>query len=58
MGKSVIVKESLYTHEELRAIDRIVEKEKNKEKMFKSEKEFSNYIKKLTKQTLNIGKIS
>lgn len=48
MGKFVIVKESSYTHEELRAIDHIVEKEKNRGKIFKSEKEFSNYIKKLT----------
>jgi hypothetical protein len=49
MGKSVIVKESSYTYEELKAIDCIVEKEKSKGKIFKSEKEFSNYIRKLTK---------
>ena len=38
-----------YTAEELKAIDRVVEKEKSKGKVFKSGKEFSVYIKKLTK---------
>ncbi|MBU0533558.1 MAG: AbrB/MazE/SpoVT family DNA-binding domain-containing protein [Candidatus Omnitrophica bacterium] len=38
-----------YTAAELQAIDRIVEKEKDKGKIFKSDKEFSSYIKKLTK---------
>ena len=38
-----------YTAEELRAIDRIVEKEKKHGKVFNTEKEFSAYIKKLTK---------
>ena len=38
-----------YTAEELQAIDRIVEKEKDKGKVFNSGKEFSTYIKKLTK---------
>lgn len=41
--------EPRYTAEELRAIDRIVEKEKGKAKSFKAGKEFSVYIKKLTK---------
>lgn len=40
-------KENRYTNKELRAIDHIVKKEKNRGKIFKSEKEFSNYIKKL-----------
>ena len=38
-----------YTAEELKAIDRVVEKEKSKGKVFKAGKEFSAYIKKLTK---------
>lgn len=38
-----------YTAEELKAIDRIVQKEKGKAKVFKSGKEFSGYVKKLTK---------
>lgn len=37
-----------FTPEELRAIDCIVEKEKGKAKVFKTAKEFSAYIKKLT----------
>jgi len=41
--------EPRYTAEELKAIDRVVEKEKSKGKVFKSGKEFSVYIKKLTK---------
>ncbi len=41
--------EPRYTVEELRAIRRIVEKEKNQAKVFNTEKEFSNYIKKITK---------
>lgn len=41
--------EPRYTAEELKAIDRIVEKEKSKGKAFKAGKEFSAYIKKLTK---------
>lgn len=41
--------EPRYTAEELRAIDRIVEKEKSKGKYFKAGKKFSAYIKKLTK---------
>ncbi len=38
-----------YTSDELKAIDLIVEKEKKRGKVFKSEKQFSGYIKKLTK---------
>ncbi|MBM3246706.1 MAG: AbrB/MazE/SpoVT family DNA-binding domain-containing protein [Candidatus Omnitrophica bacterium] len=38
-----------YTAEELKAIDQIVEKEKGRGKSFKPGKEFSSYIKKLTK---------
>lgn len=41
--------EPRYTAEELKAIDRIVEKEKGKAKSYKAGKEFSAYIKKLTK---------
>jgi antitoxin component of MazEF toxin-antitoxin module len=41
--------EPRYTAEELKAIDRIVEKEKGKAKSRKAGKEFSAYIKKLTK---------
>lgn len=41
--------EPRYTAEELKAIDRIVEKEKNKGRVFKAGKEFSSYIKELTK---------
>jgi antitoxin component of MazEF toxin-antitoxin module len=39
--------EPRYTAEELKAIDRIVEKEKSKGKVFKTSKEFSAYIKNL-----------
>ena len=38
-----------YTAEELKAIDRLVEKEKKQGKVFNTEEEFSAYIKKLTK---------
>lgn len=38
-----------YTAEELKVIDRIVEKEKDKGEVLKPGKEFSAYIKKLTK---------
>jgi len=38
-----------YTSGELKAMDLIVKKEKKQEKVFKSEKQFSGYIKKLTK---------
>ncbi len=38
-----------YTPDELKAIDLIVKKEKKQGKIFKSEKQFSGYIKKLTK---------
>lgn len=41
--------EPKYTPEELSGIDRIVEAEKGKGKTFKAGKEFSNYIKKITK---------
>lgn len=41
--------EPRYSPEELKAIDRIVEKEKGKAKEFKSGKEFGKYIKKLRK---------
>jgi len=41
--------EPRYTPKELRAIDRIVEKEKGKAKVLKSGREFSQYIKKITK---------
>lgn len=41
--------EPRYTAEELKAIDRIVGKEKGKAKSYKAGKEFSPYIKKLTK---------
>lgn len=41
--------EPRYTAEEIKAIRRIVEKEKGKAKSFKAGKEFSAYIKKLTK---------
>ena len=41
--------EPRYTAEELKAIDRVVEKEKAKGKTFKAGKEFSAYIKKLKK---------
>lgn len=38
-----------YTARELKTIDRIVEKEKGKGKTIKPGKEFSDYVKKLTK---------
>lgn len=38
-----------YTQEELKAIDKIVEKEKTKAKTLKPGKEFSKYIHKITK---------
>jgi len=38
-----------YTAEELKAIEHIVEKEKSKGKVFKTGKEFSTYISKITK---------
>lgn len=38
-----------YTTEELKAIDTIVKKEKGHAKRFKAGKEFSSYVKKLTK---------
>ena len=38
-----------YTSEELKAIDRIVQKEKNKAKVVKPGREFSHYIKRITK---------
>jgi len=38
-----------YTSDELKAIDLIVKKEKKQGKVFKSEKQFSSFIKKLTK---------
>ncbi len=41
--------EPRYTAEELKAIDRIVENEKGKAKALKPGKEFSRYIKKITK---------
>jgi len=41
--------EPRYTADELRAIKRLVEKEKKHGKVFNTEKEFSAYIKKLTK---------
>ena len=41
--------EPRYTAEELKAIDRLVEKEKKRGKAFKSEREFSDYIKKIAK---------
>ena len=41
--------EPRYTAEELKAIDHIVENEKGKAKVLKPEKEFSRYIKKITK---------
>lgn len=41
--------EPRYSAEELKAIRRLVEKEKGKAKAFKAGKEFSAYIKKLTK---------
>ena len=41
--------EPRYTAEELRAIDHIVESEKSKAKVVKPGKEFSHYIKKVTK---------
>jgi len=41
--------EPRYTAAELKAIDRIVEKEKSRGKVLKAGKEFSAYIKKLTK---------
>jgi len=41
--------EPRYTAEELKAIDHIVESEKGKAKVLKSGKEFSRYIKKITK---------
>lgn len=40
--------EPRYTTDELKTIDRIVEKEKGKAKVFKAGKDFSAYIKKLT----------
>lgn len=41
--------EPRYTDEELNAIDRIVEKEKGKAKLIRPGKEFSRYIRKITK---------
>ena len=41
--------EPRYTAEELKAIDHIVESEKGKAKVVKQGKEFSHYIKKVTK---------
>ena len=41
--------EPRYTAEELKAIDRIVESEKGRAKVLKPGKEFSRYIKKITK---------
>ncbi|MDD4980792.1 MAG: AbrB/MazE/SpoVT family DNA-binding domain-containing protein [Candidatus Omnitrophica bacterium] len=41
--------EPRYTAQELKAIDRIVENEKGKAKVLKPGKEFSRYIKKITK---------
>lgn len=41
--------EPRYTAEDLKAIRRIVEKEKSRGKVFNTEKEFSRYIKKITK---------
>lgn len=41
--------EPRYTEEELNAIDRIVEKEKGKARLVRPGKEFSRYIKKITK---------
>lgn len=41
--------EPRYTAEELKAIDRIVENEKGRAKVLKPGKEFSRYIKKITK---------
>ena len=41
--------EPRYTAEELKAIDHIVENEKGKAKVLKPGKEFSRYIKKITK---------
>jgi AbrB family looped-hinge helix DNA binding protein len=41
--------EPRYSPEELSAIERIVEKEKNKAKILKPGKEFTRYIKRLTK---------
>ena len=41
--------EPRYTAEELRAIDHIVESEKSKAKVVKPGKEFTRYIKKVTK---------
>ncbi len=41
--------EPRYTAEEIKAIDHVVQKEKGKAKSFKSRKEFSEYVKKLTK---------
>jgi bifunctional DNA-binding transcriptional regulator/antitoxin component of YhaV-PrlF toxin-antitoxin module len=41
--------EPRYTEEEIKTIDRIVEKEKSIGKVFKAGKEFSAYIKKIAK---------
>lgn len=41
--------EPRYTVQELKAIRRIVEKEKKHAKVFNTEKEFSSYIEKITK---------
>ena len=41
--------EPRYTSEELSAIDRIVDQEKERAKVLKTGKEFSRYIKKITK---------
>ena len=41
--------EPRYTAEDLKAIDHIVENEKSKARIVKPGKEFSNYIKKVTK---------
>lgn len=41
--------EPKYTAEDLRAVRRIVEKEKKRGKVFNTEKEFSKYVKKISK---------
>lgn len=38
-----------YTPQELKAIERLVEREKGKAKVFRAGKEFSRYIKRITK---------
>jgi len=47
--KDILAALEYYNQEELKAIDRLVEKEKGKAKVFVSGEEFSRYIKKLTK---------